>query len=56
MAFVPFIDRKEGVVYKCDVCLDYGGLLDPETSDDEGLPLMMACYDCPEEGHDGDRS
>lgn len=46
MTWEPFIDRKEGVEYKCETCLDFGGLLNLSESDHEGLPLMMACEDC----------
>ena len=42
----PFIDRKEGAEYKCNTCLDYGGLMARNTSDQEGLPFMMSCPDC----------
>lgn len=44
--WVPFLDRKDGVEYVCETCLDYGGLLALNTSDHEGLPLMMVCPDC----------
>jgi hypothetical protein len=50
MSWESFIEREEGVKYECDVCLDYGGLLDPETTDHEGLPHMMACEECPKHG------
>jgi len=40
---VPFIEPKIGVVYKCELCLDYGGLLDDELTDLDGLPVMQQC-------------
>lgn len=48
MAFVPFIDRKDGARYNCEHCLDYGGLIDLDTSDHDGLPLMVSCEMCPD--------
>ena len=39
--WVPFIERKEGVKYECETCLDYGGLLAPNTCDDEYLPFFF---------------
>jgi hypothetical protein len=44
--WVPFLEQQEGVQYKCNTCLDYGGLLATNTCDDEGLPFMQSCSDC----------
>lgn len=42
----PFIKPEEGVVYKCNTCFDYGGLLALNTIDEEHLPFMQSCPDC----------
>lgn len=47
--WVPFIEREADVVYKCNVCLDYGGVVATNMIDDEGMPLMQSCQDCPTE-------
>lgn len=44
--WIPFIERKDGVEYVCETCLDYGGIYAKGTFDDEGLPYMQSCPDC----------
>ena len=44
--WVPFIEADPNNPPKCKTCNDYGGILDNETYDYEGLPHMMVCPDC----------
>lgn len=44
MSFGPFLERKEGVTYKCNVCLDYGGLLEENgRCYPDGEPVTQVC-------------
>jgi hypothetical protein len=54
MSWTTFIEREEGVKYKCEVCLDYGGLINTDVISYDGLPEMMACNDCPDLDHKKD--
>jgi hypothetical protein len=42
--YVPFIAREEGKEYKCNICLDYGGLLESSGKTwPDGEPLTKFC-------------
>lgn len=45
MSWVPFINPDPAA--ECQVCFDYGGLLNDEEVDHEGMPLMESCTECP---------
>jgi hypothetical protein len=42
--YVPFIAREEGKEYKCDICLDFGGLLESSGKTwPDGEPVTKIC-------------
>jgi len=42
---IPFIDADPNNPPKCAICNDYGGLMYPDRSDADGMPLGEIC-DC----------
>jgi hypothetical protein len=46
MTMVPMISPKPGVKYECEVCLDYGGLMDDEIILPDGDPYTETCPAC----------
>lgn len=42
--FGPFIQREEGKTYNCDICLDYGGVIDINGHTyPDGEPVTQVC-------------
>jgi hypothetical protein len=46
MAIQSFIDPDPNNPPECKTCNDYGGVLDDELTDPEGLPVMYTCPIC----------
>jgi len=44
MTWVPFIERTDED--SCETCNGYGGLLDDDEIDMDGMPVTMSCPDC----------
>jgi hypothetical protein len=47
MAWIPFVKRTDQ--NSCKTCNGYGGILDDETMDGEGLPWTQLCPECRED-------